>query len=84
MKKSIIILNAIFIASMLLIGCNNTATKSAEENISIQQNTQANSTKNVIEPIVTGTDNSQNQDQVENVQRVSSSIIFKSIRFHKR
>ena len=47
MKKSIIILNAIFIAAMLLIGCNNTATKSAEENISIQQNTQANSTKNV-------------------------------------
>ena len=75
MKKSIIILNAIFIAAMLLIGCNNTATKSAEENSLIQQNTQANSTKNVIEPIVTGMDNSQNQDQVENVQRVSTNEV---------
>ena len=45
-----------------LVWCNNTATKSAEENISILQNTQANSMKNVIEPIVTCMDNSQNQD----------------------
>ncbi|MDR3585898.1 MAG: hypothetical protein P4L59_11330 [Desulfosporosinus sp.] len=75
MKKSVLILSGIFIIAVLLIWCNNTAIKSAEENISIQQNPQANSTINVIEPTVTVTDNSQKQDQVENVQLVSTNQV---------
>lgn len=75
MKKYLFIMSAFFIAAVVLGGCHNPATKRTAEKKPIQINPQTDNTKKVAEPTVTAADKPQNQNQVEDVQLVSTKEV---------